>query len=219
MFWSVECETMYFIPGIRLSRSVFSLSMSPSTNWSQKIRGFRRWGGSIGKELGSLLCHNIRSSRGEIWNWHLYTEGKERPKKEADHSSLVDGRFNKQENWHRRLVLGGRKMNRSPYHTPPPARILKVYIEALMGFSHVSVQMVSTTHYSLKSVSLKWLLVWEWWVEYTFQEQGRGGEPLLLLLDQLAVVSSQWPPATVPEWSRSTLRASDIYLSYYLNEK
>lgn len=35
-----------------------------------------------------------------------YMEGNERPKKKAGHSSLVGGgRFNKQENLHRRLIL------------------------------------------------------------------------------------------------------------------
>ena len=51
------------------------------------------------------------------------TEGTERLKKEVSHSRLVGGRFNKQRNLHT-----------SPH---PPARILKVYTEALPGFSHV----------------------------------------------------------------------------------
>lgn len=58
-----------------------------------------------------------------------------RPKKEADHSVLVGAVFNKEGNLLRRLVLGGHKTSRSPH---PPALILKVYIEALTGFSHVS---------------------------------------------------------------------------------
>ena len=68
------------------------------------------------------------------------------------HTRLVGGKFNKQENLHTRLVLGGCKKSGSPHQ---PARILKVYIEALTGFSHVYVQMVSTTHCSLKAESLK----------------------------------------------------------------
>ena len=51
----------------------------------------------------------------------------------ADHSRLVGGRFNKQENLLMRLVLGGHKVSRSPHS---PARILKVYIEAFTGLSH-----------------------------------------------------------------------------------
>ena len=50
------------------------------------------------------------------------------------HTRLVGGKFNKQENLHTRLVLGGCKMSRSLH---PPARILKDYIEALPGFSHL----------------------------------------------------------------------------------
>lgn len=61
-------------------------------------------------------------------------EGKERPKKEAEHSRWTGGKFKKQENLHMRLVLGRHKMNKSP---PLPARILKVSIEILTGFSHI----------------------------------------------------------------------------------
>ena len=46
---------------------------------------------------------------------------------------MVGGRFNKEENLHMRLVLGGHEM-RSRH---PPVRILKVYTEALTGFSHI----------------------------------------------------------------------------------
>ena len=70
----------------------------------------------------------------EIWNWSPYKEGKERPKKEADHSRWVGGRFDKKGNLHLRLVLCGHKISRSLH---PPIRILKVYIKALTGFSHV----------------------------------------------------------------------------------
>lgn len=47
---------------------------------------------------------------------------------------MVGGRFGKQENLHMRLVLNGCKTSRS-LHTP--LRILKVCIEAFIGFSHV----------------------------------------------------------------------------------
>ena len=76
---------------------------------------------------------------------HL-TEGKERPKKEAEHSRLVDCGFNKQRNLYMRLVLGGRKMSSSP-HQP-----------ALMGVSHIhSPDSLSNT-----------------WTERTSQGQQRG---------------------------------------------
>ena len=65
-----------------------------------------------------------------------YTEGKEKLKKVADHSRLVGGRFNNQRNLlHMRLVIDGPKRSRSPYTL---TRILKVYIEALTGFSHIT---------------------------------------------------------------------------------
>lgn len=38
-----------------------------------------------------------------------------------------------------------------------------------MGFSHIYVQMVSTTRYSFKCVFLQRFLVREEWVEVTFQ--------------------------------------------------
>lgn len=60
-------------------------------------------------------------------NWRPYTEGKERRRQEADHSSLVGSRFTVQWNLLTRLVLGGCKTNRS---LDPPARIVNVYTEA-----------------------------------------------------------------------------------------
>ena len=61
-------------------------------------------------------------------------EGKRRWKIEAGNCSLVDGRFSDQRNLHMRLVLGDCKMSRFLHL---PARILKFYIDTLMGFSHV----------------------------------------------------------------------------------
>lgn len=80
-----------------------------------------------------------------------YIGGKERPKKEADGSRLGGGKFHKQGNLYGRLVLGSCKMSRSPsFH-----RILKLYIEALAGFSHVCCPECLITHCSLKPESLK----------------------------------------------------------------
>lgn len=84
-------------------------------------------------------------------NWHPYTEGRERLKKEDD-SSLVDGRFNKQWNILTRFVSGSCKMSGS-LHRPP--QNLKEYREAFTGFSLVlSSDGVSNT-YSLKASTLK----------------------------------------------------------------
>ena len=65
-----------------------------------------------------------------MWNFN----NQNRWRHEADPSRLIGGRFNKQENLYMRLVLGGHKTSRSLHL---PARILKVYTEALTGFSHI----------------------------------------------------------------------------------
>ena len=54
----------------------------------------------------------------EIWNLPPYMEHKERPMKEADHSRFSGCSFNKQGKLHRRLVLGGWKLNKSHIHPP-----------------------------------------------------------------------------------------------------
>lgn len=83
---------------------------------------------------------------------------------EADHSRFVRGSFNKQGNlllMLALLALGGHKASRSLY---PPARIFKVYLEALTGFSHVCHPdgLEITTHCFLKTVSLKMAPTVEW---------------------------------------------------------
>lgn len=45
------------------------------------------------------------------------------------------------------------------------ARILKVYIETLMGSEENTSQMVSAAPHSLKALSLQWLRLWEWRAE------------------------------------------------------
>lgn len=60
--------------------------------------------------------------------------GQESPKKEADHSRLASGKIIKSGNLHMRPVSGSSETSRSPYLL---ARILKVDIEALSGFSQV----------------------------------------------------------------------------------
>lgn len=101
----------------------------------------------------------------------LHMGEKERQKKEVDKPRLVGGGFNKGRNSYTRLILGGQKTSK-PLHLP--SRILKVYIASLMGLVTYTVQMISTTPYSFKAMSLEWLPLWEWWAEYIFQKQGRG---------------------------------------------
>ena len=107
-----------------------------------------------------------------------YVEDRDRPKTEAGHLRLVGGRFNK--------------------GTPHlPARILRAFLEALTGFSHIAFSG------SQQPVSLsrlhpwKWLPVWEQWAEGTHQGQGSGEESLMVwvwLRCQL-VDSLQWDSA------------------------
>ena len=57
---------------------------------------------------------------------------KDRGKRQTTPDLQVAGLISKG-NLHAKLVLGGCKMNRSLH---PPARTLKVYIEAVMGFTY-----------------------------------------------------------------------------------
>lgn len=66
----------------------------------------------------SLLVHNLRSSPSEIQNGFLYTEGKETLEKEADHSRLVVGHFNKQGRIRMWLVLVVARRIDLPTHEP-----------------------------------------------------------------------------------------------------
>ena len=85
--------------------------------------------------------------------WALYLENKKRLRKEADHSRSVDVRVNKRGNLHRRLAIGGCKRSQSPYL---PISILRAYIKAFTGFSHIyHPGGLSTTDCSHKTASLK----------------------------------------------------------------
>lgn len=86
------------------------------------------------------------------WNLKLVPSTRRvgRPKKEADHSRLVGGRFDKEGNLLTRLILGGRKASRSSY---PPARILSFY-RGLNGVQPRT-QFRVLTHCSLEAASLK----------------------------------------------------------------
>lgn len=83
---------------------------------------------------------------------HRWGVGKKKLKKEADHSRLAGGSFNKQRNSHTRLVLDNCKTNGALH---PLTRTLKVYREALVGSVAYIFQMVSLTHCFLKVMSLK----------------------------------------------------------------
>lgn len=78
-------------------------------------------------------------------------KGRERLKKAADHSRLVGGRFNKQENLFTRLTLGGYGTSRFLYC--PLARILKVSIGLNWVQSHTL-----TPHFYHQAIFLEKLL-------------------------------------------------------------
>lgn len=82
------------------------------------------------------------------------THGREGPKKEAGHSGLQVAVLISKGNSHRRLALGGGKVNGSPHL---PRQILKVYLEALIRCSHVDrAGVLNTTWWSLCSRSSLW---------------------------------------------------------------
>lgn len=111
----------------------------------------------------------------------ILPEGRERLKKREEHFRLIGGRFNKQGGLLARLVLGNQKTSSFPHL---PARIFKVYIEALtgVGYAHrdpefvlvtYPLQVVSTPHYYLKAVSLGRFL--HGGSEQSIHSKGRGG--------------------------------------------
>lgn len=104
---------------------------------------------AIAVEGSAMLVHNLKSSLDKILYQHPNIESKDRPKKEAGHSRLAGGSFNKQGSLHTRLVLGNHRRGMSPHL---PTRIFKFYIEALTGFSHAYHPHYPTIHSSLKAV-------------------------------------------------------------------
>ena len=80
--------------------------------------------------------------------------------------------------------------------------VSSVYIEALMGFSHIDmVQVVSTTYCSIRLCLCKQLPLWEQ-KNIRFKDREGGGEPLIAwvhLMGQLVVTCSQWPPTTTEQ--------------------
>lgn len=114
------------------------VSLSRIRLWTGKFREGGRMYCNYNLSNLSYACNfcwfaPLGASWGELRNWPLHAESKERPQKEAGPSSLVGGRFNKQGDLHTRFVLCGHKMSR--FLTS--ARTLKASLEALAGFSHV----------------------------------------------------------------------------------
>lgn len=86
------------------------------------------------ENISFLNVGNLWNSRGENQKRPLYRKDRERLKKKAEHLRLVDGRCNKQGKLTYKASHGW--LQEEETFTPMP-RILKVYIEALSGFSHI----------------------------------------------------------------------------------
>ena len=135
-------------PLLSTNRSMTSFGFTPQ----HLLTSFPRLTFLVSWLASQLLVFELGNFPHEICLWPPSMEVKKKPKKEADHSRLVGGSFNKQENLYTSLVFSGNKISRSLYSS---ARILKVYIETLTGFSHIHCKMLSTMHCSFKVVSLK----------------------------------------------------------------
>lgn len=75
----------------------------------------------------SLVCKLDSVNKGQE---EMYMKSKE----EAEQFRLIGDMFNKQRNLYVRLILGSCKMSRSLHL---PSRILRGYVEAVNGFSHI----------------------------------------------------------------------------------
>ena len=97
-----------------------------------------------------------------VWVHKLapYMEGKERLKKEAATPDWSLAVFTI-----KRTHMQGLSWVQENRCLHLPSRILKVYIEALTGFSHIYLSDIGTTHCSLKAESLEELPLWELWAK------------------------------------------------------
>lgn len=161
----------------------YSLIYSKLEKWPRLILG-RLQALKVLRVYCYLSVCKLRNFQGKTGNRLLYCEDK------ADPSGLVGDRFNKQGNLHTRRVWGTPDKQISV----PASRIIKC-VHRSSGL--YLVQMVSTSHCSLKAASLKMTPLQGWWAEYTFQGQGRGWGAQVELVGQLEVQSSQsfsrWP--------------------------
>lgn len=84
--------------------------------------------------MGLLLCcfKTLGACQGEVWNWFHYSEGKERPKKEATSDGQVTGLLGR--GLTSKTRLGPQETSQSPHL---PALIAKVCREAVLGFNHI----------------------------------------------------------------------------------
>lgn len=108
-----------------------------------------------------IICHLLvgdppGSLPGIVWDWPLYSEALERPKKEAGNSRLIGGSFNQQrELLHMRRVLGetnGSKINGS-LHLPDKSK--KFIKRPWLGSATYTVPVFSLSHHDLTVMSLE----------------------------------------------------------------
>lgn len=174
----------------------------PSTSLGTKDKHFSEFISTIFPSIHSCGFAPLRGLSKWNGNWRSNSEGREID--EADHSGEVGGSFNNGGNLHMRLVCDRCDTSRSPR---PTARILKVYIKALTGFSH------RYSPDSLRNTLLCQGCVLEYGSGYgsgrrnPLSEDGEGLRSLQLLQvqlwGQLAVMSSWWPPPIIAR-SKST---------------
>lgn len=101
-------------------------------------------------------------------------ERKERPKKEADHSTLGGGSLNEQGKLHIMFVLCGHKTWRSMHR---PTRILKVYVEVQ---SHMPSRQSEQHIVPSRLYFSKWLSLWGGGQDVRFKDRGGGVRSLRL---------------------------------------
>lgn len=130
--------------------------------------------------------------------WALMCRDQGETKERGSRLPIDSGKFSKQKNLHKKLVLGGQSMSKSLHL---PITILKVYIEALPGFSHMHrrpylcsvmypVQLESKPCFYIKTVSLEELLGKGKASGTHIPRTGeRGGELLIACPTQLVVTS------------------------------
>lgn len=117
----------------------------------------------------------------------IHKKDKDRPKREANHSKMGGGRFNKQRNLHMRVVLGAQNKQISTHAH-----------QDLKGVSHIH---CVDCH---NSTLLSQVCVLVLWARDTFQGQGRGEEPLIT---QLHSSANWWShPPTI---SKSIVKAEE----------
>lgn len=138
--------------------------------------------------VGCVVVGNVGSQPQEFpkWNWKLVSHTQENPKK-ADHPTLVDGTFNKEEmyeaclQWHKVLLI--HQNFKSLY------RILK-WVQSRWSQHHLTLSNL----YFWKRLPLGTV-----GSRYIPRCRGEGKEPsiaLVQLWSQLKLMSSWWPPLT-----------------------